>query len=36
MTDMNRSTALIAAAASPGTDSGSAATSQIGSPSVFA
>jgi hypothetical protein len=36
MTDMNRPTALIAAGARPGTDSGSAATSQIGSPTVFA
>ena len=35
-TDMKRSTALIAAAPSPGTDSGSAATSQTGSPIVFA
>ena len=33
---MKRPTALIAAAPSPGTRSGAAAMSQIGSPSVFA
>ena len=36
MTDMKRSTALMAAAPRPGTCWGSAATSQIDSPMVFA
>ena len=36
MVDMNRETALIAAAPRPGTSSGASATSHTGSPTVFA